>query len=168
MSTLLLTGPPGAGKNTVAEVLARKRKLCAVIDVDIVRCMVLQPQHAPWDGEEGRRQVALGVRNTCMLANSFRAEGCDVVILDVIDDETFALYQPRSSLRWRCFCHRFPKQRGGTNRELNRKYSKTGASYNFTTNYRGSPATTYCWTIPELLPENAATQLDELMPFGGL
>jgi hypothetical protein len=93
MATLIITGPPGAGKNTVSEVLARMRDRCAVVDVDYVREMVAQPQHAPWEGDEGKRQVDLGIRHACMLANSFRADGHDVVILDVLDETTIEIYK---------------------------------------------------------------------------
>lgn len=53
---LILTGPAGAGKNTVAHEFAKKREKCAVIDIDLVRWMVLQPHKAPWEGEEGMKQ----------------------------------------------------------------------------------------------------------------
>ncbi len=90
---LVLTGPAGAGKNTVAHELAKKREKCAVVDIDLVRWMVLQPHKAPWEGEEGQKQVLLGVKNGLMLAKNFTDEGYDVVILDVISDEIAAIYK---------------------------------------------------------------------------
>jgi len=93
MKVLILTGSSGAGKNTVAVVLAEKLSRCAVIDVDIVRWMVLQPHKAPWDGEEGKAQQKFGVRNTCLLTRSFVNAGFDVIILDVLTDETARLYK---------------------------------------------------------------------------
>lgn len=92
-SICILTGPPAAGKNTIAGVFAKRQDACAVIDVDIVRWMALQPHKAPWEGAEGARQQELGVRNTCMLARSFIATNFSVVILDVVCERTSAIYR---------------------------------------------------------------------------
>jgi predicted ATPase len=99
VSVLILTGPSGAGKNTIAVDLARKLDRCVVIDVDLVRWMVVRPHIAPWDGEEGRLMLQLGARNACLLANSFLDAGFDVVILDVLLEETAQIY--RAELRVR-------------------------------------------------------------------
>ena len=93
MQVYILTGPPAAGKNTIAAAFAKRRSRCAVIDVDLVRWMVVQPHKAPWDGEEGRQQQRLGVQNTCMLATRFVQAGFDVVIVDVVSPETAAIYR---------------------------------------------------------------------------
>lgn len=93
MTVLILTGPPGAGKNTIAAAFAHRQERCAVIDVDVVRWMVLQPHKAPWEGEEGRRQQLLGVRNACGLARTFQAHAFPVVIHDVLSTETARLYR---------------------------------------------------------------------------
>lgn len=92
MSVIILTGPPGAGKNTISEILAQKRGACAVVDVDQVRWMVINSHKAPWEGEEGHRQQQLGVKNACMLAKSFSHNGFDVIITDVLSDETAKIY----------------------------------------------------------------------------
>jgi adenylylsulfate kinase-like enzyme len=93
VSLLILTGPAGAGKNTIASIYANMRERCAVVDVDVVRWMVLKPHVAPWAGEEGRRQHRLGVKNACALARNFLDEGFDVVVLDVLSDENAQLYK---------------------------------------------------------------------------
>ncbi|MBI2031868.1 MAG: hypothetical protein HYT08_04620 [Candidatus Levybacteria bacterium] len=90
---LILTGPAGAGKNTVSKILSSERKKCAIVDVDTVRHMITKPHRAPWDGEEGQKQVALGIRNACILTKNFIAEGFDVIILDVITDEIARIYK---------------------------------------------------------------------------
>ncbi|HEX5503368.1 MAG TPA: hypothetical protein VFW96_12155 [Thermomicrobiales bacterium] len=92
-AVLILTGPPGAGKNTVAAVFAQQRGRCAVIDVDLVRWMVLQPHKAPWEGQEGRAQQRLGVQNACLLARNFLVHRFEVVIHDVLSAETAHLYR---------------------------------------------------------------------------
>jgi len=90
---LILTGPPGAGKNTIAQELAKRLKQCAIIDVDLVRWMVVQPHRAPLDGREGKRQQMLGVRNACILAASFDENNFTVIILDVLSQVTKREYE---------------------------------------------------------------------------
>lgn len=90
---LILTGPPAAGKSTLGPLIAKGLGRCAVIDVDWVRIMVVQPHIAPWLGEEGMAQLRLGARNACALAHNFADEGYDVIISDVLTDETAAIYR---------------------------------------------------------------------------
>lgn len=89
---LILTGPPAAGKSTLGPLIAKRLQRCAVIDVDRLRTMVAQPHIPPWLGEEGMAQLILGAKNACTLARTFVAEGYDVVILDVLTNETAAIY----------------------------------------------------------------------------
>ena len=93
MRIILLTGPAASGKNTISHIAAKKKKRCAVIDVDKIREMLLQLHTAPWDGEEGKQQQKLGVENACLLAKNFLKNDCDVILLDVVDNETAELYK---------------------------------------------------------------------------
>jgi cytidylate kinase len=93
MTIIILTGPPASGKNTVAEILSRMRNRCALIDVDLVRHMLRQPHKAPWEGKEGKKQHALAIHSACCLAGNFAEDNADVIILDVLSDETAALYR---------------------------------------------------------------------------
>jgi hypothetical protein len=95
MSILILTGPPASGKNSVAPLIARQRERCAIIDVDQVRWMLVQPHAAPWEGEEGKRQCRFGVENACLLAARFAEDDCDVIVLDFLWDYTVGIYQQR-------------------------------------------------------------------------
>jgi len=97
MSILILTGPAASGKNTISEILSKKRGQCAVIDVDIVRWMYRQSHKAPWDGAEGKEQQKLGVENACLLAKNFVNKGVDVIILDVVVNETANIYRQQLS-----------------------------------------------------------------------
>src|SRR5690349_9064016 len=90
---VVLTGGPGAGKTTVAHAVAVGRRRCAIIDVDDVRHMLVQPHVAPWGGSEGRRQQMLGVENSCALAGSFLRDGSDVVMADVVAPQTAPVYR---------------------------------------------------------------------------
>jgi len=93
MSVVVLTGGPGAGKSTVMLGVSARRVRCATIDVDDVRQMLRQPHVPPWAGPEGQRQHLLGVRNACALARNFCADGADVVIADVLTDDTARIYR---------------------------------------------------------------------------
>lgn len=98
MSVLLLTGPPAAGKHTVAEQIAKQRSHCAVIDVDTLRQMAAYPQVEFWEGEDGPIQHRLGIDNACALAHNFSASNYDVILIDVITDETLWLYKSKLPL----------------------------------------------------------------------
>ncbi|MEP6697970.1 MAG: AAA family ATPase [Pseudonocardiales bacterium] len=93
MSIVVLAGGPGAGKSTIARAVAPLRRRCAVIEVDDVRQMLVQPHVAPWDGAEGLRQQRLGVSNAAQLAIGFADDGGDVVIADVVNNGMAALYR---------------------------------------------------------------------------
>src|SRR5579884_3656449 len=90
---IILTGPPAAGKNTIASLLAQRVPRCAIIDVDLVRWMVVQPHKAPWEGDEGKNQQLLGIRNACQLAHNFIEADFNVLILDVLSQDTALLYK---------------------------------------------------------------------------
>ncbi len=93
MSVLLITGPPASGKNTVAECLGKRMYNCAVVDVDDVRHMIVQPIVDPWQQEEGARQRAIGVLNACAMARNFESQGFDTVLVDLLTDETAKMYR---------------------------------------------------------------------------
>ena len=90
---LILTGPPAAGKTTIGPLLAQQLERCAVVDVDQVRAMVVQPHIAPWRGAAGMAQLRLGAHNACILARNFVSAGFAVVLLDVLTDATAQLYR---------------------------------------------------------------------------
>lgn len=90
---LVLTGGPAVGKSATAAELAATQPRCAVVEVDDVRQLVRHGAAAPWEGEEGRRQQALGVRNACALARELTDAGIGVVVADVLTPDTAALYR---------------------------------------------------------------------------
>jgi len=81
---LILTGPPGAGKSTVAAALADRYDRVAHIDVDTLRHFITPTGYvAP--GKPGfERQQALATRNACALARNFLQERIAVIIDDVV------------------------------------------------------------------------------------
>ncbi len=94
-SALVLTGAPAVGKSTAGLAVARARPRCAFVDVDDVRQLVVSGGVAPWDGEEGRRQQRLGVRNACALVAGFAETEIETVLADVLTPETLKFYRER-------------------------------------------------------------------------
>jgi len=86
---IVVTGAAGAGKSTVARLVAEVTEHCAVIGLDALRHMVVSGAPIPrWEGgelEESRRFGALASQNAAALARNFIAAGFDVVIEGVLE-----------------------------------------------------------------------------------
>lgn len=93
MGVIIFTGPPGAGKSTISKLYALQRPKCVRIETDDIRHMVITPHMAPWQGEEGKRQLNLGIRNTCLLAHEFLKADFEIVIADFLTEYTFPFYK---------------------------------------------------------------------------
>ena len=86
IKTWLITGIPGSGKTTTAAALASRFTRGAHISGDQLQSLIVSGNAPPnpFGDAESDRQIDLCVRNQCLLANSFRAEGFAVVIDYVI------------------------------------------------------------------------------------
>jgi chloramphenicol 3-O-phosphotransferase len=93
VTILLLTGPPASGKNTIAELLAKRLERCAAIDVDELRAMIVQPNGLTWESRERSAQEDLVVKNACAVAQNFMEAGYDVVVSDVITERSLDMYK---------------------------------------------------------------------------
>lgn len=86
---MIVTGPAGAGKSTVARELCRRFERAAHIAVDALRHMVVSGYASPLpgraDAEEARRQGRLARRNAAALARNFACAGFHAVIDDVLE-----------------------------------------------------------------------------------
>jgi dephospho-CoA kinase len=125
MSIVVLTGGPGAGKSTIARAVAPLRRRCAVIEVDDVRQMLVQPHAAPWEDAEGLRQQKLGASNAARLAIGFADDGEDVVITDVVNNEIAALYRRSLSKQGVQIVHLRVSEALARDRAAGRHYSLT-------------------------------------------
>ena len=78
----LISGIPGAGKTTVARLLAERFERSAIIEGDLLQGWIVSggvwPGAAP--AEESARQIQLNMRNQCLLARSYAAAGFTPVI----------------------------------------------------------------------------------------
>lgn len=95
----LITGLPGAGKSTVAQLLAASMPRAAVVSGDqLAGCMV---SGAVWPGQEprdeARRQQLLTVDHQCLLARSF-AEAGFVPVMEYVVIERSRLERYRAAL----------------------------------------------------------------------
>lgn len=91
---VIISGPPGAGKSSVAEALCQRYDRTAHIDVDVVRAMVRMGAAKPWGpGAEAQRQRRLEARNVCGLARNFVDALFGVFIDGVIGPYGLAAYR---------------------------------------------------------------------------
>jgi chloramphenicol 3-O-phosphotransferase len=81
---LILSGPPAAGKSSVARAMAERYDRVAHVEVDVLRHFVTPTGYiAP--GRPGfERQAELATRNACCLARNFLAERFAVILDDVL------------------------------------------------------------------------------------
>ena len=81
---LILTGPPAAGKSSVAQALAERYDRVAHVEVDVLRHFITPTGYIPPGRAGFERQQALAIRNACALARNYLEERFAVIIDDVV------------------------------------------------------------------------------------
>jgi chloramphenicol 3-O-phosphotransferase len=83
---LILSGPPAAGKSSVALALAERYDRVAHVQVDVLRHFVTPTGYVSPSGppEAWQRQQRLATRNACSLAGNFLEQRFAVIVDDVV------------------------------------------------------------------------------------
>lgn len=172
---LILSGPPGAGKTTVALSLADRYDRVAHVQVDTLRHFItptgfVRP-HATGREQEWRRQQHLAMRNAVAVATNFLAERIGVIIDDVVATEAdlyFYLDGLRPSGVPIHHIRLLPEIDVSTERDAGRKTSRAGR-----TRIEAVYQQLSAWQQPvatidnsNLSPEVAADQLQKLTTTG--
>lgn len=83
----VVSGTQGAGKSTVASLLAGRFERGAHVSADVLQKMIVSGRRWPEGAEmsgEAERQLRLRLTNACLLARSFTTVGITAVIDDII------------------------------------------------------------------------------------
>ena len=80
---VILTGPPGAGKSTVGDILAKRIKNSAKVSTDALRDFIRNGRAGKGD-KDWEKQLNDAAKNGCMLTENFYKAGFNVFLDDVI------------------------------------------------------------------------------------
>lgn len=93
-SLIILSGPPGAGKSTVAEALAKKFPHSAQFSTDTIRQFIKGGNIAPWEkGEAASKQMKLGDNIVQDIIKRYIDNNYFVILDGIYGDEDMQKYQ---------------------------------------------------------------------------
>ena len=91
---IVISGPPGAGKSTVAGAICERFDRMLLIEVDELRRWVCAGYRRPWDGDaQAEEQLRLAARAAGAVAREAIATRYAVAICDVIDPALAEVYR---------------------------------------------------------------------------
>jgi adenylate kinase family enzyme len=95
---IILTGPPGAGKSTIAKLLANKFSRSVHFSTDTIRHFIVGGNCAPWDtSNEAKKQHKLSEEIAQLIISKF-IQNKYVVILDgIYQDKDFIKFRKKYS-----------------------------------------------------------------------
>ena len=79
----VISGPPGSGKTTIGKLLAERIKNSAIVSTDTIRYLIKNGK-ADRGNEDWQKQLNLGAKGACLLANNFLENGFNVFLDDVV------------------------------------------------------------------------------------
>jgi len=91
----LITGPPGCGKTTVSNLIARRLRMCTLVPVDQLREMMVSGIYSPGDDitgveDEFHNQFQMARSTAIYMAELYAKNDVDVIIDDVSFPHMFA------------------------------------------------------------------------------
>ena len=94
---IILTGPPGVGKSTVGEKLAKMFPRSVNFSLDDLRSFVKSGNVPPWEDTEEEGQSVLATRIAIDMVKRYEAKNFVVILDDVIDDPQVEVYMEELS-----------------------------------------------------------------------